>query len=369
MLELRDPWAAEDALRGRRVLLAMSGGVDSSVAAVVLQRRGAHVIGLTMKNFCYSEAGAGARSCCSVSHMNDARKVCDRLGISHHVVDTSALFGPRVMDRFVAEYQAGRTPNPCVDCNATVRFPELLAQAQSLGAELVATGHYARIGQDTAGRPYVRRARAQTKDQSYFLHGISQACLEHTVFPLGEMLKDEVRALGRSEGLEVAEKPESQEICFLPDGDRAAFLTERGAQMQPGRVTDLDGHDLGMHPGIEMFTIGQRRGLGIAAGRPLFVHHLEPATRTVVLAEESALYAGGLECAEFWRRGDHEPQQLEAQIRYRHAPVPLRGLELQGTQARLEFATPVRAAAPGQSVVLYAGDAVVGGGRIVAPLP
>jgi tRNA-specific 2-thiouridylase len=368
MLELRDPWGQDDALRGRSVLLAMSGGVDSSVAAVVLQSRGAHVIGLTMKNFCYSEAGAGARSCCSVSHMHDARKVCDRLGIAHHVVDTSAVFGPRVMDRFVSEYRAGRTPNPCVDCNATVRFPELLAQARSLGAELVATGHYARLGQDAAGRSYVRRARAQAKDQSYFLHGISEACLERSVFPLGEMQKDEVRELGRSQGLEVAEKPESQEICFLPDGDRAAFLTERGAEMQPGRVTDLEGHDLGTHPGIEMFTIGQRRGLGIAAGRPLFVHHLEPATRTVVLADESKLYAGGLECEEFWLRGDVVAEGLDAQIRYRHAPVPLRGVTLQGTKARLEFAAPVRAAAPGQSVVLYAGDAVVGGGRIVAPL-
>jgi tRNA-specific 2-thiouridylase len=368
MWKLDDPWDAAEALRGRNVLVAMSGGVDSSVAALVLQRRGARVIGLTMKNFCYSEAGAGARSCCSTAHMVDARGVCDALGVPHHVVDTSAAFGRAVMDRFVAEYRAGRTPNPCVDCNRSVRFPRLIDAARELGADLVATGHYARIGRDASGSFFIRRAHSQAKDQSYFLHGVPERCLERTVFPLGDLEKEVVRALAHEAGLPVAEKPESQEICFLPDGDRASFLAERDA-LEPGPIVDFEGRELGRHAGIGLFTIGQRRGLGLATGRPLYVHHIEPETQSVVLAEGAALESGGLEADSFWLRVDAGRPDLTVQVRYRHPGAPVASLEVEGARARLRFASPERAVAPGQAAVLYAGDAVVGGGRIVATFP
>jgi len=368
MWTIDDPWAAADALRGRSVLVAMSGGVDSSVAALLLQRRGARIIGLTMKNFCFSQVGADARSCCSTTHLLDARGVCDRLGVAHHVVDTSALFGRAVMDRFVDEYRHGRTPNPCVDCNQTVRFPRLLEAARELGADLVATGHYARLGRDAGGRYYVRRARAAAKDQSYFLHGVPERCLEKTLFPLGELEKSAVRALAVEAGLPVAEKPESQEICFLPDGDRASFLDERGA-LEPGQVVDPEGRTLGVHAGVGLFTIGQRRGLGLAAGRPLFVQRIEPASRNVVLGDEEGLLSGGLEADSFWLRVEAQRTDLTVQVRYRHPVTGVAALEVDGDRARLRFARAERAVAPGQAAVLYAGDTVVGGGRIVATFP
>lgn len=368
MLPLEDPWAAPEALRGRAVLLAMSGGVDSSTAAVFLQERGARVVGLTMKNFCWSEAGAGDTSCCSAGHLRDAERVCERLGIPHHLLDASADFGARVLDRFVAEYGAGHTPNPCVDCNRDVRFPHLLAAARALGCDLVATGHYARLGRDAEGRVFVRRARDGTKDQSYFLHGVGAACLAETVFPLGDLTKEDVRRRARAADLPVAEKPDSQEVCFLPDGDRVRFLAERDA-LRPGRFLDLSGHDLGAHPGVGAFTIGQRRGLGVAVGRPLFVQRVDAATATVVLGDEASLWSRGLDADGFTLRVPAGAPDLAVQVRHRHPPVGLAALDADGERARLLFTAPERAVAPGQAAVVYAGDVVVGGGRIVAALP
>jgi len=365
MLSLQDPWAHPDALRGRRVLLAMSGGVDSSAAATVLQSRGARVTGLTMKNFCYSDAGAGATSCCSVTHLHDARRVCDQLGIEHHVVDTSQLFEPLVIDRFVAEYEAGRTPNPCVDCNRDVRFPELLRLARLLDSELLATGHYARVGRDASGAHFVRRAAYLPKDQSYFLHGITAECLSRTVFPLGDHDKEAARAAAREAQLPVADKPESQEVCFIPDGDRAGFLAAR-TQPRPGRIADLAGKTVGGHDGIGRFTVGQRRGLGLGGGHTWYVHHIEPATQTVVVADAAALRIQALEVDAFWLRVDAARDDIHVQVRYRHAAALVACIEMAGAQARLRLAEPVSAVAPGQAAVLYVGDAVVGGGRIVA---
>lgn len=353
MLRLVDPWASEDALRGRAVLVAMSGGVDSSVAAALLQRRGARVVGLTMKNFCTSEVETTERSCCSVSHMLDARRVCERLGVPH----------------YVAEYEAGRTPNPCVDCNQAVRFPQLLARARELGADLVATGHYARLGRDSGGRCFVRRSRDVAKDQSYFLCGVSPECLERSVFPLGGLTKSEVRDVARDLGLEVAAKPDSQEICFLPDGDRARFLSERTSP-RPGRVVDQDGSVLGTHAGIGNFTVGQRRHLGVeTGGRIRYVHHIEVETGTVVLGDAAVLESTGLEADGFWIGVDAARDDLEVQVRHRHPPVRVAALEIDGDRAQLRFATPVRAVAPGQAAVVYCGDAVAGAGRIVTAFP
>jgi tRNA-specific 2-thiouridylase len=361
---LDDPWAPAGVLRGRTVLLAMSGGVDSSVAAAMLHECGARVVGLTMQNFCFSDAGLGARSCCSTTHVLDARRVCERLGIPHHLVDVRTAFGSRVIDRFVAEYGAGRTPNPCVDCNQSVRFPELLAHAAALDAELIATGHYARTGRDAAGRWFVRRARATLKDQAYFLHGVAPDALARTVFPLGDLDKETVRELGRAAGLEVADKPESQEICFLPTGDREQFLAERGA-LHPGDLLDAAGRALGSHAGIELFTIGQRRGLGFAAGRPLYVQRIDPVSGTVVLGDEEDLYCGSCEVDGFWMRGDLDPEALEVQVRYRHPPTRVAALGHDGDRATIRFRSPERAVSPGQAAVLYQGDALVAGGRIV----
>jgi len=367
-MALHDPGASPDALGGRTVLLAMSGGVDSSVAAVLLLERGARVLGLTMKNFCYSRLETGARSCCSAGHLMDARRVCERLGIEHHLLDTSAPFERDVMERFAAEYEAGRTPNPCVDCNQFVRFPQLAARARELDADCIATGHYARLGRQAGGQCFVRRAVSAAKDQSYFLHGVPPSCLETCVFPLGDLAKDEVRAAGRRAGLGVADKPESQEICFLPDGDRAAWLAERQAAA-PGPIVALDGRRLGTHGGIAGFTVGQRHGLGLGGGRTLYVHHIEAETRTVVVSDAAALWSGGLEADRFSLRVDPSRDDLEVQVRYRHRPVRLSKLEVEGARARLQFAAPQRAVAPGQAAVVYAGDAVVGGGRILAALP
>jgi len=369
MSSLRDPWAESRALQGRTVLLAMSGGVDSSAAAVLLQQRGARVLGLTMKNFCYSEVeSTDDSSCCSLSQMLDARRVCERLGMAHYLLDTTHEFGARVMDRFVDEYGAGRTPNPCVDCNQTVRFPLLLQRARELGAEWVATGHYARIGVDPEGRPFVRRALDLAKDQSYFLHGVPAACLERTLFPLGGMHKEAVRAVARQAGLSVAEKGESQEICFLPDGDRREFLQQRGGSSR-GDIVSLEGEKLGEHDGIGHFTVGQRRGLQVAVGHPLYVHHIEPGTHRVVVGNEDSLWSRGVEVDAFWSRGALEEAALHVQLRSRSAPAPVRSMHVQDGMVRLEFASPQRAVAPGQAAVLYAGDTIVGGGRIVASLP
>jgi len=365
MVNLFDPWADPAALRGRRVLLAMSGGVDSSVAAVLLQRAGAEVVGLTMKNFCWSEADTTAKSCCSLDHQQDARQVCDRLGFTHYVLDVTRDFGQRVMDRFVAEYDAGRTPNPCVDCNQSVRFPQLLVQADRLDCELVATGHYVRLGRSRDGRTFFRRARDTAKDQSYFLHGVAAEARARCVFPLGELVKDEVRAEARAAGLAVAAKPESQEVCFLADGKRAAFLAER-ATPRPGIVVDAVGRKLGTHAGIGSFTIGQRRGIGVAASQPLYVTAIDAATATVVVGEEAALYARGLDADGFWLDVDTASPHLAVQVRYRHPAVAIAAIAVEKAHATIHFAAPERAVAPGQAAVLYDGDAVVGGGRIVA---
>lgn len=361
-VDLADPWT--EPLHGRTVLLAMSGGVDSSVAAVVLQRRGARVLGLTMKNFCYSDVDGADRSCCSLTHLMDARRVCEALDIEHYLLDTTMPFGRLVMDRFVEEYDAGRTPNPCVDCNQWVRFPLLLDRAQQLGADFVASGHYARTARGEDGNHYIRRGADARKDQSYFLYGVPQACVSRTLFPLGDLQKEAVRRIAHEAALPVATKRDSQEICFLPDGGRDEFLRQRGRGV-PGRIRHADGRVLGNHDGIGGFTVGQRHGLQVAVGEPLYVHRIEPDTHTVVVGDRDHLSTTRVVLEPYWIRHDN-PTQLAVQVRYRSKPAQLRAFRENGSEAHLEFAAPLQAVAPGQAAVFYAGDVVVGGGRILS---
>src|SRR5271168_1186605 len=272
-----------------RVLVAMSGGVDSSVAAAILRERGYDVVGVAMRLAPEGPTPAAARrrgTCCSHEDFEDARRVAERMDFPFYVVDLRAEFGARVIDNFVSEYLDGRTPNPCVMCNREIKFDRLRERAAALGADYIATGHYARIEQSADGRFHLLRAADDTKDQSYFLFTLGQDELARTIFPLGAMTKTEVRARARALGLATADKPESQEICFVPDGDYASFVERRSnpAQLRPGSIIDSDGKRLADHAGVHRFTVGQRRGLGIASGERLYVREIRADSGEVVAA-------------------------------------------------------------------------------------
>jgi len=353
-------------MAGARVVVAMSGGVDSSVAAALLCEAGYEVIGVSML---LAPAGAATvragQGCCSLEDFRDARRVAERLGIAYYVWNLQDAFRARVVDVFRDEYLRGRTPNPCVLCNRELKFDELWQRAGALGAEMVATGHYARIARDRAGRPCLLRARDAAKDQSYFLFGLDAVQLARTLFPLGEYRKDEVRALARARGLPVAEKPESQEICFVPDRDYAGFVerTTPAERVRPGIVVDEDGRAVGTHGGVHRFTIGQRRGLGSSAGTARYVTGLDAVTGTVRVGARAALAAIGL-VAEGVRWSAGPVARAGVRVRHRHAPVPARLVVRGEDTVEAWFDTPVTAVTPGQAAVFYAGDEVVGGGWI-----
>lgn len=355
-----------------KVVAAMSGGVDSSVAAYLLKEQGYEVIGLTMD--LYDVHGlkcgdAGTKSCCGWKAKEDANRVAVDLRIPHYVVDFRMEFEESVVADFCGEYVQGRTPNPCVRCNEHIKFRALLERARKLGAEFIATGHYARITHEgKPGRYCLRKGADQVKDQSYFLYTLTQGQLARTLFPVGGLTKADVRRIAREQGLPVAEKPESQEICFVPDNDYAGFVAARCPEaMRPGPILDTRDRVLGTHAGIVQFTIGQRKGLGIAAPRPLYVLDIDPVRRAVIVGPNEELYRRSLVAGSVnfvCRKELKEPVPLKAKIRYKHAEAEALVTPGEGDKVRVDFAKPQRAITPGQSVVFYEDDAVVGGGII-----
>jgi tRNA-specific 2-thiouridylase len=347
-----------------RIVVAMSGGVDSSVAAGLLVEQGHEVVGITLRVWSY-DGPARCGSCCAPEDVDDARAVCDQLGIPFYVADAEELFRERVVQPFVREYQQGRTPIPCVACNRDIKFDFLLKRARSLGAKL-ATGHYARV----EGEPGHRRlltAVDEAKDQSYFLFGLGPRELDDVRFPVGHLTKAEVRAHGARLGLCTSHKPESQEICFVPDGDYARFVEKVGGGSSSGEIVDGNGQVLGQHGGVHRFTIGQRKGLGGGTKLPLYVQRIEADSGRVVVGTEKELWQHSLEVAQLsWTSGNapSEPTRIRVKIRNRHQPAEgLLRLEDDG-RAKVELSQPVRAVTPGQAAVFYRGDEVLGGGYI-----
>jgi tRNA-specific 2-thiouridylase len=347
----------------------MSGGVDSSVAAALLLAAGHEVIGVTMQ--IWPQQGDDERACCSLSAVEDARRVATALGIPHYVLNFQEEFRRSVIDNFIAEYRAGRTPNPCIQCNRWIKFDLLLERAVALGADAVATGHYARaVYHEDLGRWSVRRGVDRGKDQSYVLYGLTQAQLPRVLFPLGEMTKPQVRALAAEYGFRVANKPESQEICFVPDDDYGRFLREQTPEIAtPGPVVDTAGRVLGTHQGVAFYTVGQRRGLGIAVNAPLYVVRLDAAANTVVVGTQEELLArravaGDVVFGKWAADALAAPRPVLATLRYKMAPQPAVA-QVADDRLTVTFHNPQRAVTPGQALVCYDGEDVVAGGTIV----
>jgi len=351
-----------------QILVGMSGGVDSSVAALLLLEHYG-VTGATMKLFDSGDIVTEGKTCCAITDVEDARRVCHRLGIDHHVFHFTETFHREVMERFAQGYARGETPNPCIDCNRFVKFPELLRRGEQLGIQAIATGHYARIRFDEAtGRYQLLRGRERERDQSYVLYALTQAELARTRFPLGEWTKAEIREIATSKGLVTADKPDSQDICFVPDGDYGSFLTEKmGLSALPGDILDSSGQVLGRHKGAIRYTIGQRRGLGIAAETPLYVTSKDMRKNTLTVGTKEDLFQDRFTVqAPNWIACEtpEEPIKVTVMTRYRdrETAASLHLLENGNVEVRLK--EPKRAVTPGQAAVFYQGDLVIGGGVI-----
>lgn len=358
-------------MKGKKVVVGMSGGVDSSVAAYLLKKQGYEVIGVTMQiwqdenHFTQEENGG----CCGLSAVDDARRVAERLEIPYYVMNFKREFKEKVMDYFTAEYLRGRTPNPCIACNRYVKWESLLQRSLEIGADYIATGHYARVEQLRNGRFAIKNSVTAKKDQTYALFNLTQEQLSHTLMPVGAYTKEEIRAIAEEIGLMVAHKKDSQEICFIPDNDYAGFIDRECGRMvpPPGNFVSVDGEVLGKHKGITHYTVGQRKGLGIALGRPVFVTKIRPETNEVVLGENEDVFTDKLyaDHLNFMSLPDiREEILLTAKIRYSHEGSPCKVIRTGEDEICCEFLEPVRAVTPGQAVVLYDGDYVAGGGII-----
>jgi tRNA-specific 2-thiouridylase len=364
------------------IAVAMSGGVDSSTVAALLRAEGHAVVGLTMQLWNQRRLAGGPGMpeaaqgrCCSLEDVHDARRVAEQLGIPYYVVNHEERFERDVVRPFVEEYLSGRTPIPCSLCNTHIKFDQLLVTARQIGAATLATGHYARVAFDPARQRWqLKRAADHSRDQSYFLFGLTQEQLARTRFPLGEMRKEEVREVARRHGLAPAEKPDSQEICFVPGGDYkrflAAYLAEQGGTPADaaGELVTASGEVVGEHEGVHNFTVGQRKGLGVATGSPLYVLQIKPETRQVVVGGDEELYSRSLRARGLnWIAMEAltHPMRVRAKIRHRHEPAPAT-LEPAGeAEVLVTFDQPQRAITPGQAVVFYDGELVVGGGWIL----
>ena len=351
---------------GERVVVAMSGGVDSSVAAALLHERGCEVIGVTLS--LYEDPDGAESGCCTPEDVTDARRVCADLGVRHFVLNYKDAFERAVVKPFVDFYKRGLTPNPCAQCNNVLKFDRLLRRTRELEARWLATGHYARILRGGDGTLQLARARDEAKDQSYFLYGVRRSALPFITFPLGDHRKEEARDDARRLGVRTSEKPDSQDVCFIPDGRTADFVRKHGGAAEPGPIVDDTGRQLGSHDGLHAFTVGQRRGVGVASSHPLYVLRLEPESHTLVVGSPDKLDADVVHAQGWnWLRAPNSGEELAVKVRYRSPPAPVAHLEGDGDDVRLTLTTPVRAVAPGQAVVLYGGqsmDEVLGGGTI-----
>lgn len=354
----------------KKALIAMSGGVDSSVAAHIIKEQGYECIGVTMQLFKNEDIGLREKTCCSLEDVEDARSVASKLGMPHYVFNFTEDFKKCVIGSFAKAYERGATPNPCIDCNRYMKFEKLLLRAKQLNIDYIVTGHYARIEYDEkSGRYLLKKAVDSTKDQSYVLYSMTQEQLKHTLLPLGNLHKSEVREIAEKHGFINAKKHDSQDICFVRDGDYAKFIEEyTGKTFEKGKFVDKEGNVLGEHKGIIRYTIGQRKGLGLAMPKPMYVCSKSVEENTVTLCEDEELYSTSLDANGFnWIAYEKidKPIRVCAKVRYKHIEQWATATQTSADTVHIEFDKPQRAIAKGQAVVLYDGDTVVGGGTIL----